>query len=125
MLMFNTKLSGSKVLWTNPNPTSSFLSQTITLSSDDYDMLEVFYKIGNNETNIITQKIIKGYGTLLQCNIVANNNIYHRFRTFDRTNDTKYSVGSGYQQITNSGTSSQADSSIIPIYIIGYKTGLV
>lgn len=112
------------ILWTNSSPTSNFTAQDINLSSSDYDVLEVYYTIGANTTDMMSQKVIKGYGTLLQCNIIANNNIYHRYRTFSRTNDTKYAVGSGYQQTTNSGTASQADSAICPIYVVGYKTGL-
>ena len=112
------------ILWTNPNPNSVFTTQNITLDSDDYDILEIYMKLNSGENEIISQKVIKGYNTTLQGNIIANNKVYHRIRKFNRTNDTTYSVGTGYQQITNESTYSQADSSLVPIYIVGYKTGL-
>lgn len=113
-----------KVLWTNPNPASNFSTQTITLSSNDYDVLEIIFNQGTSQNKIFSQKIIKGYSTSLQCNISANNTIYHRWRDITYVDDTTYNVASGYQQITDSDTPGTADSAIIPLYVIGYKTGL-
>ena len=39
------KLPGEeKILWENPNPNVGFGIQNITLSSDNYNELEIFYK---------------------------------------------------------------------------------
>ena len=124
MPMFNPKLNGGKILWTNPSPSSNFIAGTINLNSDDYDVLEIFFKNNSGETNVMSQKTLKGYSTRLQCDISANNTIYHRFRNLTRVNDKQFTVSSGYQQTSSAGSYSQADSSIVPIYIVGYKTGL-
>lgn len=41
-LIENTEIR--TLLWTNPSPTSAFISQTIPLSLDDYDEVEIIYK---------------------------------------------------------------------------------
>ena len=33
---------GATTLWINPNPNQEFTSQIITLSSDDYDFLDIY-----------------------------------------------------------------------------------
>ena len=101
-----------KILWTNPNPTSSFASQTITLSSDDYDMLEIIYMTFNTNNQVSSVKILKGYNTRVITSL-SNGTVYTRDYTYN--SDTSYTIGN---------TTSGNDSNLYPIYIIGYKTGL-
>ena len=42
-----------KVLWTNPNPSSSFSPQNVTLSSSDYDYLIIYFDSGYEKSYII------------------------------------------------------------------------
>lgn len=105
-----------KVLWTNPSPTSSFASQTITLSSGDYDFYEVFFTYNTTsasqyangfksvkEKGVIGFEIGYGAGTLIR-------------RKLDYTDATHLLVYDGMN-------GSSADNSVmIPIYVIGYKT---
>lgn len=47
-------------LWTNPNPSSNFATQTIVLSSADYDVYEIFCSLSNGSF-----RQLKGYDTYI------------------------------------------------------------
>lgn len=109
-----TVIDGGKILWTNPNPSSSITSATnITLTDDNYDMYKVIYKHTNTSSRLLSIDSIKGYGCVLQTN--SSGMIYRRF--VDYNNDTSLTIST-----ENSGNSN--NNNLIPIYIIGYKTGL-
>lgn len=97
-----------EILWENPNPTSSFSTQTITFASSDFDIYEVYYYIATNNEQVLTAKSIKGHGTRL---IVPTTNM--EYRVISATDNTNYVVG-------NATDNTYA----VPISIIGYKTGL-
>lgn len=103
-----------KILWANPSPTSEFAEQDITLNSDDYDVLEIYYLMAANNTYVGSQKIPKGYNTRL---MYTTSSLMIRFRNIIYLSDTSYSIESG-------AGASGSDSDLIPLYIIGYKTGL-
>lgn len=105
-----------KILWTNPKPTSEFETQNITLNSSDYDFYEVFYCSNTNSTNKTYEikRGLKGYGITM--NVVVNN--ANTYRTIQYVDNITLNVGSGY-----SGTEIQ-ERRCVPIYVIGYKTGL-
>ena len=107
------------VLWTNQNPDSNFEAQTITLSSSEYDVLEVFFNTSGG--NVSSARILKGTNTFLSGDAFANNSIYHRFREMTRVDDTHYSFGDGKQQATYDTTVGTLNSIMKPLYIIGYK----
>ena len=114
-----------KILWTNPDPTSEFSAQTITLSSDDYDILEIFFKNAYDSDYIYSQKIAKGKNTYLQCNHVAGTRtIYHRYRQMTYIDNLNYSFTTGTQQSTYASSIEDSSLYVIPIYIVGYKTDL-
>ena len=96
------------ILWTNSSPTSAFSSQTITLSSNDFDIYEVFYYISTENIQVLTSKSIKGHGTRL---MIPSTNM--EYRTMTSNSDTSYT----FNVPSNS-------SFAVPIYVIGYKTGL-
>lgn len=113
-----------KILWTNPNSESNFDSQTITLSDNDYDVLEVYY-ISSNGTNddfVSSTKTPKGYKINLVSLGYNASTTPIRVRRIDYVSDTTLSITEG-KSGTNS-TSNLNNSVCIPIYIIGYKTGL-
>jgi hypothetical protein len=99
-----------KILWTNPSPTSDFASQTIILSSDDYDMLEIFYHTFNNQVG--SSRIFKGKGTRIITSI-SNGTVY--MRIIDYVDDTHFFASNIY---------GGSNGNLKPLYIIGYKTGL-
>lgn len=108
--MINPKLSGGKVLWSNPNPTSNFNAQTINLSSNDYDVLEFYYYISTSNQQVLTTKTLKGHGTRL---IIISTNM--EYRLADYISDTSYNIGMPTSSTTQAGYG-------VPIKIIGYKT---
>ena len=107
--------SVGKILWTNSSPTSDFSSQTITLSSGDYDFLEIFFcsNVQSNNKTFEIRKTIKNYDVTLST-VVQNVNTYRIVRFTDATH---LAVESGY-----AGTDVQ-DRRCVPLYVIGYKTG--
>lgn len=79
-----------KVLWTNPNRTSTFNAQTITFSSGDYDYLEWYYLYNNASSQKVLkcEKSPKGYSPQLE--LIYGNGTLRRI--CDYVNDTTYSI---------------------------------
>lgn len=118
-----------KILWTNPNPTSDFSAQTITLSSNDYDVLEFVFELGTTGTSSTMTKILKGTNgnvdQIVNLNSGASQSTGVRHRTFKYSSDTSYIFEDCL--VREGGTASVpsvANNYLIPIYVIGYKTGL-
>lgn len=103
-----------KILWTNPNPSSSFTGQNITLSSNDYDMLLWVFSTGTSNSQYMSFYTIKGKG--VYASWVYNSTFLAR--EINYSTDTQYAVGDNK---TNGATNNV---STIPQYVIGYKTGL-
>lgn len=115
-----------KVLWQNSSPTSSFSSQTVTLSSDDYDYLIVFYKFYGTGTQLSTELALKGFGAYL--NIASDYNAgsatYYSagyIRTMSRSSDTSFSFSSCYVRYGSSTSRTEANSYLVPYAIYGGK----
>ena len=111
-------LLGTK-LWTNANPTASFSSQTITLSESlaNYNCYEIIFKQNKNATNeryFTTGKIPVGHGTILS--YITSNNTY-------RATETTVSGNTISFENAYVGSTTNNDS-VIPIYVIGYKSGV-
>lgn len=107
-----------QILWTNPNPTSAITSPTvINLEDYDCDILECFYKNSLNSTLRYSTRFFKGYDTRLQ--ILTTDTVLF-FRGLNYVSDTSYRIELPYY----TGTVSNPNELCIPLYIIGYKTGL-
>lgn len=108
-----------KSLWENPNPTASFSSQTITLSESlaNYSCYEILFrqnKTSTNERYMSTGKIPVGHGTILS--YVTSSNYY-------RPTGTTVSGNTIYFE--NAYADSTANNeNVIPVYVIGYKSGV-
>jgi hypothetical protein len=117
------------ILWSNSNPTQEFESQNITLSSSDYDILEFYFASSISSTNTFTSKAIKGSGTTVFVMINLNEDVSQetgvRLRNISYISDTSYQIGNGLLR-GGSGSSipTIVNNFLIPIYVIGYKTGL-
>lgn len=125
----NNKLLNSKILWTNPSPTSIFGTQTITLSSDDYDMLEIFYYSLKEDKTMTSIRIIKGenmYIPFTRFGGQQNYGIAVGYRIGTHVSDTEYTFAPGLCYWTNLNSENRYtyNDCAIPIYIVGYKTGL-
>ena len=106
------------LLWTNPSPTSSFASQNITLSSDDYDVLEIFFSVTNSSIQIKSTKGLKGQNLILE--FYDGYGSKGAIRPINYTNDTTLAVQNSFYNST-SGSANYC----IPLYVIGYKTGIL
>lgn len=106
------------ILWQNQNPTSSFAPQNIQLSSNNYDMLLWMFSRSTSASFIgFTCYSIKGYGVLATTvPPVAGANTARRGCTY--SSDTVY-------EISNCTVSDAIDNTyLVPLYVIGLKTGL-
>ena len=107
------------ILWENPNPTTDFTEQDVTLSSSDYDCYEVIYKQSTNANRALnTGKIPKGYGAVLNEALTSSH-----YRAINYNSDTSLHISSGVD-VAPYGNPVATDSQCVPLYIIGYKTGL-
>lgn len=123
------KAFGGTILWTNPNPSSNFNSQNITLNSDDYDCIEIIFILTNftgYDYRKSSGKIIYEQGKKILIDTIdydGNLGITAYMRRLTMVNKTQISAGVCDKLWTIGQTTS--NSYTIPLYIIGYKTGLV
>lgn len=107
-----------KLLWTNSSPASAFAGQTITLSSGDYDFYEVYFTY--NEGSAIQYangfKTVKGKGMIVFENGYTTGLSVRR--KIDYVDATHLLISSAY-----AGTDANQNGYLIPIYVVGYKTG--
>ena len=118
----NTFELKGKIIWTNSNPTNNFDAQTITLdeSLDNYDCYEIVFKhsmAGNRFYS--TGKIPVGHGTI--CFYTANERYYRP--TSDIVSGSSITFENS-RTIGTGGTEIVDNSRAIPVYVIGYNTGL-
>lgn len=110
------------ILWTNSSPTSDFSPQNITLSSDDYDVLEFFYGYDTSGVRVVSERTIKGNGVQFDAySIVVPTRAWRRRAEF--VSNTSYSIGNCTRMEYNQ-TSYNENGYCVPLYVIGYKTGL-
>ena len=116
-----------RILWSNSSPNSNMEDgTTINLNSDKYDVLEIYYKYTTSANMMWCKKIIKGYNTYLDIAVPYYTNanyVANEFRNFTRVSDTQYTVSKCYVVHTDN-TQLYREDMIIPLYIVGYKTGL-
>lgn len=114
----NTKYT-NKVLWVNDSPSSAFPVQTITLNSDDYDVLDIYYSdTANSTTTIFCVSATKGYNA----DLMRTGGTHHTgtiiVRIMEYVNDTTLKFQSCY----SSGSGDAAvNSTNVPIKIVGRK----
>lgn len=119
----NTNLSG-RILWTNPDITSGFEPQTITLNSSDYDMYEIIFLNSKGETfGFNTSKIPKGFNARLTDQWAGGAGVGARSRTAVFQSETQLSFSNGTVAYGSSPSATNNDA-CIPMYVIGYKIGL-
>lgn len=120
----SVKAVKGKIIWTNSSPTSDFAGQTITLdeSLNNYDCYEIIFKqsmTGNRFYN--TGQIPTGHGTIL----FYMSELYFWSRPISDTvsgttitfQDCKVTSVVEHTHVTD-------NSRALPIYVIGYNTGL-
>lgn len=114
------------VLWTNPNPTSAFASQTITLNDSlaNYSYYEVLYKTYKDENiGYNTGKIPTNWGTNIYGIINANDGgVRNRIRSVTINSSTQIGFASCSLINTKGDAYTFPDNDrLIPYKILGYK----
>lgn len=112
--------SRAQILWTNPNPTQEISETTnISLASSDYDMIEIYYVQETNKQDLMYSiKILKGKSTRMRISTTDGANIY---RGMTYLSNTSYRIDLPYSDVSLPNINSL----VIPVYIIGYKTGIL
>lgn len=109
--------SVGKILWTNSSPNSNFEGQTITLSSADYDFYEIYctYNCTTASQYANGFRTIKGKGLIISENGYGTDLSIRR--KIDYTDATHLLISPAY------GGVNIDNGYLVPIYVIGYKTG--
>lgn len=109
-----------KVLWTNTNPVA-FDTMTITLSSDDYDMLDIYYLWSTTSNFISNISMLKGYSSIIRqvgfdrsAGVTVVSVIS---RTVNRSSDTVFTV----DNFVSTDAVNYTNNYFIPIKVIGRK----
>ena len=125
---YSNKAFGGKILWTNPSPASEFASQDITLSDNDFDTVEIIYALltsGSYDYRKSTGKIPYQQGEKIQAEIIdydGNKGLMVYRRLVTMTSESQFNISDcNYLYTIGNGTE---NTRAIPLYIIGYKTGL-
>lgn len=121
-----TEFTTPTVLWTNPNPNNNFSSSQITLSSEDYNFLEIYYYDWTGEQlawkDLMCQKTLKGYGTKLIMQLKYDSKSYAANRRIRYINNTTLAVDDCYATIEeNAFTNNVRNNWCVPVKILGYK----
>ena len=115
-------IESAKLLWTNTNPTVNFSPQNITLSSDDYDILEFFWKSDVAGNRVYSTRTLKSYSVQIDIySTVIPTRTWKRRAEY--VSDTSYNVGNCSRMEYNQ-TAYNDNGYCVPLYVIGYKTGL-
>lgn len=113
----NVEVDLMKKLWENPSPSASFVAQTITLNSDDYDFLLI--PATNTSTGAVWDSplIPKGKSFTAKFVSASGSSAVNVWRDFTYVSDTSYNVGSG----ARSNASGAYDTALVPLAIYGIK----
>ena len=106
-------------LWTNSSPTSSFVAQTINLSSNNYDYLLIIAEVYKGNGYFLTKIIPKGKTLRFDMASESDGRCCSILRDYTYVNDTQLSV-SNATLYTSSGNYNDAGL-LVPNKIIGIK----
>jgi hypothetical protein len=115
------------LLWENPNPISSFSPQQVTLSSNDYDTIEIYYLDYRGTLNMSSVRAVKGNNISMPTIIMNNGQGYIGVRTCEFINGTTLDFNYANAIIQNNviNVATNVIDWCIPIYIVGYKTNIL
>lgn len=110
-------------LWENPNPTSAFASQNITLSSGDYDFLLCTFRRDDSSEDRFSAIVEKGYSFMLSCSWSDGaKGLVIRSRYITRSSDTVFTAQGGRISAgDNPASYADSNSGCIPTVIYGIK----
>lgn len=114
----------SNVLWTNTNPTSSFPSQTISLSNGNYKSIKVVYYDWTDSTSKRIKiaeipKLSSNEKGFIDAVFLASGNLYWASRTILFESDTQLTFGNTTGANSSVMTVETVNSVCVPIKILG------
>lgn len=115
MKINNDLIKTGTILWTNPNPTSNFPTQTITLneSLNNYKYYEILFRQSTYDARIMTTgKIPVGFGTIL---------LWFATTNFYRPTDTIVSGNTILFSDCRNSSGTADNERTIPFKVIAYK----
>lgn len=126
LIVHEKQLPKITTLWTNPNPSNDFSSQTITLANDNYDYAIMICAGRNNELDTqVSFFFEKGTAPILNyvlTNTDAAYSVENLCRRVVHTNNTTLNIGNcTYSLKLNSAV--VANNLLIPHKVIGIKIG--
>lgn len=111
----NNFTSKGNILWTNSSPTSAFASQTITLSSNDWNVYEVYCCFSVNNTEyVLGFKGLKDYGCLMGMTGLTGGVNCRRQIIYNSQTSLTFTDAYGANNAVD-------NSKIIPMFVIGYN----
>lgn len=114
-----------KLLWSNPNPTSAFAAQNITLASDEYDFLLWIMKSWSTGSVQSSTIITKGSNGYLNVSIADSSKIIIvRRRAVTYVDNRTYSIEAGYGANTTDNTYTTDNNICVPIAVYGIKKSI-
>ena len=105
-------------LWENPDPSSTFASQPITLSSSDYDFVLLIGRLINGSARDISVIAPNGDSAYFVFSTYSSGAAHSATRLFTYTDDTHLAVSDA------SVDSSTNNAYLIPVAIYGFKKSL-
>lgn len=106
-----------KLLWTNPNPTSTFVAQDVNLDLSDYDAVDIECKHWSNDNTTSTTRTEKAeIGTI---SITSNANGHIAVRDWSVYADRVY-FGTG-KDLFGTSITNPSNSACVPLKIYGIK----
>lgn len=109
------------LLWSNNNLDTLGMTN-ITLSSEDYEMLQVFYtRDASDKTLLMSQFTLKGYGFWLD-SLLNGASLWRR--AIGRNSDTSYTIYRCNKYNGGSSVLEYDDTALIPVAIYGIKGGI-
>ena len=114
------------LLWTNQNPTSSFAQQQITINElENYDEFEIYYYSNTSRKTMSSTKMLKNINSTMNVIFQWDNHGNVGNRDIIWISSTKIQFNDAVTIIVNDVFNRGANNSWgVPLYIVGYKTGL-
>lgn len=114
--VIDNKIHNGTILWENPDDTINFTHQTITLNSDNYNVILWFFKRKIDQNIIInTVFTIKGIGGMA---VGIDYDGTTMRRGFDYVDDKHYEFSNANKP------TEEANNTLIPMYAVGFETDL-
>ena len=119
--------AGATVLWENPDPTAAITTMDIELSSDDYDVLDIYWNWSNDGNMVSVSSYPKGTDMLINgsCSLSEkfSDGFYNISRNIIHNNDTSFTIYMAFFHTSTNLNERISSNYVIPVKIVGRKLG--